>query len=154
MVEKFNKDFKNSPCKKKKILKSKNMSAEWQIFKLFSRLVVSLHMNRSEELDCSLVSQQRETKGHCYRKAKFFSQDPLKRLTMMISWLPEIPKLIRLFCLKSQLPLKLEVPKIHEIQRFISHLNLSINKNVLIRPFSRNKHQQEKAYMWSVASWG
>lgn len=51
----------------KEILKSKNMSAEWQIFKLFLRLVVSLHINRSEELDCSLVvgSQQRETKGHC-----------------------------------------------------------------------------------------
>ena len=117
------------------------MSAEWQIFKLFLRLVVSLHINRSEELDCSLVvgSQQRETKGHCYRKAKFFSQDPLKRLTMMISCLPEIPKLVRLFFLKGQLPLKLEVSKIHEIQSFTSHLNLSINKHVLIRPFSRNK---------------
>ena len=63
MVEKFNKDFKNSPCKKEKKNLKKNMSAEWQIFLLFSRLVVSLHMNRSEELDCSLVvgSQQRET---------------------------------------------------------------------------------------------
>ena len=58
---------------------------------------------------------------------------------MMISCLPEIPKLVILFFLKGQLPLKLEVSKIHEIQSFISHLNLSINKHVLIRPFSRNK---------------
>ena len=32
MVEKFNKDFKNSPCKKEKKNLKKNMSAEWQIF--------------------------------------------------------------------------------------------------------------------------
>ena len=85
------------------------------------------------------VLSKEKPKGIVYRKAKFFSQDPLKRLTMMISCLPEIPKLIRLFCLKGQLPLKLEVPKIHEIQSFISHLNLSTNKHVLIRPVSRNK---------------
>lgn len=34
--KKSNKDFKNSPCQKvKEILKSKNMSAEWQIFNYF-----------------------------------------------------------------------------------------------------------------------